>query len=66
MLPDLFRLHMRKNFLLVSMPKLDSRASAGRRKSVEGPAELLGSTHLEAKGRTMGVARKKPLVSRKI
>ena len=48
------------------MPKLDSRALAGRMKSGEGPAELLGSTHLEAEGRTMGVAGKKPLVSRKI
>lgn len=66
MLPDVLRLHMRKNFLLVSMPKLDSRALAGRMKSGEGPAELLGSTHLEAEGRTMGVAGKKPLVSRKI
>lgn len=57
---------MMKNFLLVSMPKLESRASAGRMKSGKGPAELLGRTHLRAEGRTMGVARKKPLVSRKI
>ena len=29
---------MRKNFLLVCMPKLESRASAGRMKSGKGPA----------------------------